>query len=80
MRAKGSLPEVLPASDFRICGFRHGSFRERSSKRQFLSRGQCDEGLLRHVQRSWPRDLHWSSWADAESKVVQKLKEVCDES
>ena len=32
------------------------------------------------MQRSWPRDLHWSSWADAESKVVQKLKEVSDES
>ena len=90
MRAKGSLPTVLPASDSRICGFRHGSFRERSlrkllgrireANRQFLSRGQCDEGLLRHVQRSWPRDLHWSSWADAESRVVHKLKKISDES
>ena len=90
LRAKGSVPAVLPASDFRICGFRHGSFRERSlrkllgrireANRQFLSRGQCDEGLLRHVQRSWPRDLHWSSWADAESRVVHKLKKISDES
>ena len=90
MRAKGSLPTALPASDSRICGFRHGSFKERSlrkllgrireANRQFLSRGQCDEGLLRHVHRSWPRDLQWSSWADAESRVVHKLKKTSDES
>lgn len=90
IRAKGSMPKVLPASNFRICGFRHGSFRERSlrkllgrvreANRQFLSMGRCDEGLLRHVEKSWPRHFPWSSWADAEFKVVQKLKAISDAS
>ena len=56
VRAKGSLPFVVRSGDARLCGFKHGAFRERAvrklwgrireANRQFFKCGKCAAGLV----------------------------------
>eukprot|EP00438_Fugacium_kawagutii_P007004 Skav208849 [mRNA] locus=scaffold1839:65559:76580:+ [translate_table: standard] len=53
--------------------------RLQEANRQFQAQGHCDPTLLRNINKSWPRQLPWSTWADALEHVhqeLQKLKET----
>ena len=77
-RPKGSPAQFVSLGDERVSGAKCGTYKQRKLRhllgrlrevsRQWL-KGEVNDGLVKRIKATWPRDLSWPGWADAESTV-----------
>ena len=80
--AKGTTPKFVHGSDNTCSGHRCGMFRRRKLSRLLgrIREANCHRSkggpyLQANIWRTWPSDLPWKSWRDAEHDVHNALKE-----